>query len=112
MISTLVMIADNKLDDYTMQTDNLSAEDSYATIPMVAIRPLYERPDEEELCDAFEEAISDRLVAVQARLSRIGTPALSTQKLPCDTHPYESPRTETLQPAYTPLPLVATRGDF
>lgn len=111
MVSTLDMITDIELDDYTVQTDDLSVEDNYATTPMVAIQPLYEYPDEEEFYASFEKAISDRLLAVQERLSRISTPMLSTQEVQCDTHPYESPRTETLQPVCAPMPLVVSRGE-
>jgi hypothetical protein len=110
MISTLYMITDTELDSYVIQTDNLSAEDSYATTPMVAMRPLYHPPDEEELYTSFEEAISDRLVAVQERLSRISDSALITQELQGDTYPFQNPRTEMLPPAYTQMPLIITRG--
>src|SRR5438105_8916995 len=111
MISTLYMATDTELDNYVIQTDNLSAEDSYATTPMVAIRSLYQPPDEEELYTSFEEAISDRLVAVQQRLSRISDPALSTPELPCNTYSRWNPQTETPQPVYAPIPLVVSRGE-
>src|SRR5947209_2101525 len=100
MISTLYMATDTERDDCAIQTDSLSVEDSYATTPMVAIRPLYQCPDEEALYTSFEEAISDRVVAVQERLSRVSDPAVSTRELQRDTYLYRSPRTETLQLSY------------
>src|SRR5437868_2552868 len=100
MISTLEMITDVELDDYALQTDNVSVEDSYATTPMAAIHPLYQCPDEEELYTSFEAAISDRLVAVQERLSRISDLALNTPELQSEAPAYQHPRTESLQLPY------------
>src|SRR5947209_19455671 len=111
MISTLYRATDVELDDYAIQTDNLPVEDSYATVPMIAVQPLFQRPDEEELYTSFEEAISDRLLAVQQRLSRISDPALSTPELPCNTYSRGQPQTETLRPAYAPPPLVVSTGE-
>jgi hypothetical protein len=111
MMSTLYRATDVELDDYAIQTDSLQVEDSYDTVPMVAVRPLYQYPDEEELYTSFEEAISDRLLAVQKRLSRISDPALSTPELPCDTYLGWKPQTETYQPAYVPMPLVGSENE-
>jgi hypothetical protein len=110
MISTLCMATDAELDNYTVQTDNLSVEDNYATIPMVAIRPLYQQTDEEELYTSFEEAISDRLVALRGRLSRLSDPALSAQGLQYDMNPCLSPQSKDLS-AYATIPLPAVTND-
>ncbi len=49
-------------------------EDQYTTVPMISIRPAFWQPSEEELHTAFEQAISDRLVGVNRRLSRLSGP--------------------------------------
>lgn len=110
MISTLCIATDAELDNYTVQTDNLSVEDTYATIPMVAIRPLYQQTDEEELYTSFEEAISDRLVALRGRLSHLSDPVLSAQELQRDTNSCLSPQTRDLS-AYATMPLPAVIND-
>src|SRR5437660_12498637 len=104
MISTLSKATDADLDNYTVQTDNLAAEDDYATIPIVAIRPLSQQPDEEELYTSFEDAISDRLVALRGRLSRLSDPTISIQELQRNTGSCLSPRTEDLS-IYTTMSL-------
>ena len=47
---------------------------------MPAMKKLeYQQPDEEELHTSFEEAISDRLLALHSRLSRLSDPTLAIQ---------------------------------
>lgn len=59
-------------DTYAVSTDMASIGDSlYATTPMPAFRPVFQQPDEEELYTSFEEAISDRVLAVNRQLSRL-----------------------------------------
>ncbi len=111
MISTLYRTTDVELDDYAIQTDNLPFEDSYATLPMVAVQPLFQHPDEEELYTSFEEAISDRLAAVQKRLSRISDPSLNIPEVPYNTYSLWNPQTELPQPVYASRPLVVSRGE-
>jgi len=57
---------------YAVSTDMASIGDAlYATTPMPAFRPVFQQPDEEELYTSFEEAISDRVLAVNRQLSRL-----------------------------------------
>jgi hypothetical protein len=51
-------------------------ENTYATEPMAIVKP--QQMDEEEVYTSFEEAISDRLLALQPRLDRISQPLLDT----------------------------------
>jgi hypothetical protein len=111
MISTLYRATDVELDGYAIQTDNLPIEDSYATVPMTAVRPLYQPSDEEELYTSFEEAISDRLLAVRERLSRISDPALSIPEVLCNTYPHWQPQAQTSQPAYISMPLIVSGNE-
>ncbi len=50
------------------------ADDSFSTAPMVVVKPAYEPPNEEELHTSFEQAISDRVLAVKLRLNRVSAP--------------------------------------
>jgi len=59
---------------------NVETRNVYITEPMPAIEKLpYQQPDEEELHTSFEEAISDRLLVVHSRLSRLSNPTLAVQ---------------------------------
>ena len=59
-------------DTYAVSPEMASSGDSlYMTTPMPAFRPLFQQPDEEELYTSFEEAISDRVLAVNRRLSHL-----------------------------------------
>ncbi len=52
-------------------TDRVTPEDRYSTTPMAIISSIYRQPNEEELHTSFEEAISDRVLAVNRQLSRL-----------------------------------------
>jgi hypothetical protein len=103
MNSTLCVTTDVELDNYVIQTDTMPVEDTYTTIPIVAIQPLYQEPDEEELHTSFEEAISERLVTLRKRLSQTSNALLSTQQLRRDIHPVSL---TTGKYATTPLSVV------
>ena|SRR5690242_17528249 len=79
-----------------MTYDTLAQEEGYVTVPMVAFPPVFQQPDEdeEELYTSFEEAISNRLIALHERLS---DPALHT----LSRSPYRYMGT-----AYQTLPLA------
>src|SRR5438132_9883230 len=69
----IVCSPDESVDDtYAVSTDMASSGDAlYATTPMPAFRPVFQQPNEEELYTSFEEAISDRVLAVNRRLSHL-----------------------------------------
>jgi hypothetical protein len=54
-------------------TDLPAVEDQFVTEPIIAVEPVYRQLNEEELHTLFEQAISDRVVAVSARLKRISS---------------------------------------
>jgi hypothetical protein len=64
---------DESVDDtYAVSTDMVSSGDAlYATTPMTAFRPVFQQPNEEELYTSFEEAISERLLVANWRLSHL-----------------------------------------
>lgn len=53
--------------------DMPAVEDRFVTEPIIAVEPAYRQLDEQELHTLFEQAISDRVVAVSARLKRISS---------------------------------------
>lgn len=69
----IVCSPDESVDDtYAVFTDMASIGDSlYVTTPMPAFHPLFEQPDEEEVYTSFEEAISERVLAVNRQLSHL-----------------------------------------
>ncbi len=80
MNSTLCISADTVFDKLLAQNEIAATEHSYATELIPAIRrPVFQQPDEEELHTSFEEAISDRLLAMQSRLSRLSDPMLTVK---------------------------------
>jgi hypothetical protein len=65
-------------------------ESTYATVPTAVVKPVFQRSDEEELYTSFEEAISDRLLALHPRLDRI------SQQLP-SAYDNETVQCQTVQ---------------
>ena len=51
--------------------DMPAVEDRFVTEPIIAVEAAYRQLNEDELHTLFEQAISDRVVAVSARLKRI-----------------------------------------
>lgn len=111
MSSTLCVTTDVALGNYALQMDNISVEDSYATAPIVAIQPFYQRLDEEELYTSFEEAISDRLVALRGRLDRISTQQLQYNADPVVSFPIACKLREGIM-SLPALPHSAVRPSF
>ena len=58
-------------DDIFVQDVITDIESAYATVPTAVVKPAFQRTDEEELHTSFEEAISERLLALHPRLDRI-----------------------------------------
>jgi hypothetical protein len=87
MNALLCRPADVILNENIVQDTMTAAEDMYATAPIVAVKPTYQRSDEEELHTSFEEAISDRLIALHSRLDRISGPLGSIGYRQRDTDP-------------------------
>ncbi len=69
----IVCSPDESVDDtYAVSTDIASIGNAqYATTPMPAFRPVFQQPNEEELHTSFEEAISERVLAVNRRLGHL-----------------------------------------
>lgn len=73
MNGILIKPAGIELDSSYSTIDTATMEDMYSTTPMVVVQPTYQQPDEEELHTSFEEAISDRVLAVNRQLSHLNS---------------------------------------
>jgi len=75
-VSSMLCIAtDVELNSYELYGQN----DAYATTPMATVTRMPQAIDEEVLYTSFEEAISDRVVALHGRLSRLSNPQLQVE---------------------------------
>lgn len=80
-----------------LDTPTREVEDQFATTPMSVFRPLpshCQQPNEEELHTSFEQAISDRVLAVNQRLSRLSG----------SLHPLALSQETPIPPTMAPLP--------
>jgi hypothetical protein len=66
--------SETELDIRCITAETATPEDIYSTTPLAVVRPPYWQPDEEELHSSFEEAISDRVLAVNRQLRRLSVP--------------------------------------
>jgi hypothetical protein len=55
--------------------------DQFVTEPIIAVETVYQQLAEEELHTLFEQAISDRLLAISMRLKRISGPLNAPQRV-------------------------------
>lgn len=74
MNATLYNPADTELDILYPLADTATPEDKHATTPMAVVQATCWQPSEEELHTSFEQAISDRVLAVNRQLKRLNYP--------------------------------------
>ncbi len=74
MKSILYNSSETELSVHCNTIERTTSEDIYATSPLVAVRSIYRQSNEEELHSSFEEAISDRVLAVNRQLRRLSVP--------------------------------------
>jgi NH3-dependent NAD+ synthetase len=80
MNSILCSSTETELDIRRITADMPAPEDMYATAPMALLQPAYRQSDE-ELHTSFEEAISDRVLAVNRQLQRLSGTLTSTRQV-------------------------------
>src|SRR5215467_9204189 len=80
MNSILCSSTETELDIRRITADMPAPEDMYATAPMALLQPAYRQSDE-ELYTSFEEAISDRVLAVNRQLQRLSGTLTSTRQV-------------------------------
>ena len=66
-----VAMGGTDFDENFVQDMITDIESAYATVPTPVVKPPFQQPNEEELYTSFEEAMSDRLIALHTRLDRI-----------------------------------------
>jgi len=81
--------------------DMPAVEGRFVTEPIIAVEAAYRQPNEEELHTLFEQAISDRLVAVSARLKRISSSLKDCQPV--------SPKTTSQRMRQVPVAMVPSK---
>ena len=90
--------AETEPDIRCMSTETVAFEDLYSTTPLIRMRSIYRQPNEEELHSSFEEAISDRVLAVNKQLKRLSIPLADS--LPVLAPPYASIQPLSLREHY------------
>ncbi|MGZ3608530.1 MAG: hypothetical protein ACXWPS_07305 [Ktedonobacteraceae bacterium] len=63
--------AETEPDILCMTTETTISEDIYSTTPLIAISSIYRQLDEDELHSSFEEAISDRVLALNRQFRHL-----------------------------------------
>jgi len=94
-------------DTAAFMTDTEVVEDRFVTMPVLPAAPAYQPANEEELHTSFEQAISDRLLAVNKQLSLKSGPLAHTERLELNTEPLSQHRHHSsitnVAPATEPL---------
>jgi hypothetical protein len=70
--------AETEPDIRCMSTETVAFEDLYSTTPLIRMRSIYRQPNEEELHSSFEEAISDRVFALNKQLRYLNVPLIDS----------------------------------
>ena len=74
MNSILLNPVETAMDIRSITTETAPPEDLYSTTPLNSIHSLYRQSNEDELHSSFEEAISDRVVALNKQLRHLSVP--------------------------------------
>ena len=91
-------------DTAAFMTDTAVVEDRFVTMPVLPAAPADQPANEEELHTSFEQAISDRLLAVNKQLSLKSGPLAHTERLELNTEPLSHHSSITnVAPASEPL---------
>ena len=94
-------------DTAAFMTDTAVVEDRFVTMPVLPAAPADQPANEEELHTSFEQAISDRLLAVNKQLSLKSGPLAHTERLELNTEPLSQHRQHSsitnVAPATEPL---------
>ncbi len=77
MNKTVYNPAETEPDIRCMTTETASLEDKYSTTPLIMMRSIYRQSNEDELHSSFEEAISDRVLALNRQLGHLSVPLIA-----------------------------------
>jgi hypothetical protein len=117
MNNALCITIDEDTSLCDVQTRSL-VDDGYSTEPLAVVKPTMDREnDDEAVYTSFEEAISDRVIAVHSRLERLSHPDLTSYVSPATYgnaknvysvgSSYPLPSTTALQLATPAIPGVS-----
>lgn len=98
MNSILCNPAETGLDILCNITSTATAEDMYATTPIAVMCPAYGQSDEEDLYTSFEEAISERVLAVNRQLRHLSLPLTGSLSVPSPTYTSIKPQSLVAHP--------------
>jgi hypothetical protein len=68
--------AETEPDICCFTTETAASEDMYSTTPMIMVRSINRQSNEDELHSSFEEAISDRVFALNKQLRHLSVPLI------------------------------------
>lgn len=80
--------AETEPDILCMTTEPTTSEDMYSTTPLIAMRSMYRQSNEDELHSSFEEAISDRVLALNKQLKRLCVPRIDSVPVRSSIYPH------------------------
>ena len=92
--------AETGLDILCNVTVTATPEDMYATTPLAVLCPTYGQSDEEELHTSFEEAISDRVLAVNRQLRHLSIPLTDSLSVPSQMYLSMKPQSLVARPGF------------
>ena len=78
MNSKVCHSTESETDIRYMTVETTALEDLYSTTPLILMRSIYRQPNEEELHSSFEEAISDRVFALNKQLRYLSVPLIDS----------------------------------
>ena len=76
MNSNVFNPAETEPDIRCMVTETAASEDIYSTTPLIRMRSIFQQSHEDELHSSFEEAISDRVFALNKQLRHVSVPLI------------------------------------
>ena len=80
--------AETEPDIHCMTTETTASEDIYSTTPLIAMHTIYRQSNEDELHSSFEEAISDRVYALNKQLRRLNVPLIDNVPVQSSMYPH------------------------
>ena len=79
--------AETEPDIRCMTTETTASEDIYSTTPLIVMRSIYRQSNEDELHSSFEEAISDRVLALNRQFRHLSVPLIDNVSVHSSMHP-------------------------
>ena len=78
--------AETEPDIRCMTTETAALDDKYSTTPLIMMRSIYRQSNEDELHSSFEEAISDRVFALNKQIRHLSIPLIANVSAQSSMH--------------------------